>query len=102
MMLHELFQVLSNETRLKILALLAKGEFCVCQIYASIGTSQPNISQHLNLLKSLGIVESRRDGTFILYSINKQILKQYPFLNDLLRIAQEEYKIDIRQSCSAI
>ena len=39
MKLHELFHILSNETRLKILTLLLEEEMCVCQILANIGTT---------------------------------------------------------------
>lgn len=100
MRLHELFHILSNETRLKILSLLSEGELCVCQILASIGTTQPNISQHLQTLKTYGVVKYRKEENFVYYSIEEEFIEKYPFLIPILKQAKKEYGIEPVNSCS--
>ncbi|MDI3473127.1 MAG: hypothetical protein PWQ20_1677 [Thermotogaceae bacterium] len=100
MKLHELFHILSNETRLKILALLLEKELCVCQILASIGTTQPNISQHLQVLKDRGVVKYRKEENFVYYSIEEEFVEKYPFLISILEQARKEYKLKAVNSCS--
>jgi DNA-binding transcriptional ArsR family regulator len=48
----EILKALGQPTRLKILALLAKGERCVCDIYPFVDQEQANVSKHLNMMKS--------------------------------------------------
>ncbi len=60
---------LSSPTRLMITCMLIKGEKNVTEILANIGTSKGNISQHLRILSSNGILDSRRDGNKIFYFI---------------------------------
>ncbi|MEJ5229633.1 MAG: metalloregulator ArsR/SmtB family transcription factor [Pseudothermotoga sp.] len=91
MRIHEVLKVLSNQTRLQILSLLLDGELCVCQIYATIGTSQPNISQHLNMLRQFRLVDVRKEGAFVYYSLSKQPLQEYPFLESILQTAKRQY-----------
>jgi ArsR family transcriptional regulator, lead/cadmium/zinc/bismuth-responsive transcriptional repressor len=64
-----LFKALGEETKHRILAILAKGEYCACELPALIGKTQSNTSMHLAKLQSWGLIKSRRDGKKILYSI---------------------------------
>ena len=66
------FRALGDETRIRIVALLAHGELCVCHLESALGISQPNCSRQLGILKSAGIVDSRRDGTWVYYRISEQ------------------------------
>lgn len=66
------FRALGDETRVRIVALLAHGELCVCHLEEALGISQPNCSRQLGILKSAGIVDSRRDGTWVYYRITEQ------------------------------
>jgi len=66
------FRALGDETRVRIVALLVHGELCVCHIESALGISQPNCSRQLGILKSAGIVDSRRDGTWVYYRITEQ------------------------------
>lgn len=70
--LSRVFRALGDETRLRIVALLAHGELCVCHVEQALGLSQPNASRQLGILKSAGIVDSRRDGTWVHYEIAEQ------------------------------
>jgi ArsR family transcriptional regulator, arsenate/arsenite/antimonite-responsive transcriptional repressor len=66
------FRALGDETRVRILALLVHGELCVCHLEAGLGISQPNCSRQLGILKAAGLVESRRDGSWVYYRITEQ------------------------------
>jgi len=65
------FRALSHPTRLKVLRLLSSRDLCVCEIMAVLNATQPTISHHLNMLKSMGLIEGRREGKWIFYSIAK-------------------------------
>jgi ArsR family transcriptional regulator len=65
-------KALSDETRLSILALLAGGEACVCDIVEVLGVPQNLASHHLSVLRRAGLVRDRRDeadGRWVYYSI---------------------------------
>ena len=62
-------RLLANENRLAILCALIVGEHSVGDLAAELGTSQPNVSQHLAKLRALELVATRRDGTTILYAL---------------------------------
>jgi ArsR family transcriptional regulator, arsenate/arsenite/antimonite-responsive transcriptional repressor len=66
------FRALGDETRLRIVALLVHGELCVCHLENALGISQPNASRQLGILRAAGIVDSRRKGTWVYYSLSKQ------------------------------
>jgi ArsR family transcriptional regulator len=68
----KLFRALGDETRLRIVALLSHGELCVCHIEEALKISQPNASRHLSILKSAGVVEARRDGSWVYYRVVEQ------------------------------
>ena len=67
-----LFKAFSDETRLRILFLLATRELCVCELVAVLDMPQGKISRHLSLLKAVGVVTDRRDGTWIYYSLVRE------------------------------
>ncbi len=64
-----LLRAMANENRLMILCLLAAGERSVGEIEATTGARQPTVSQQLARLRADGLVESRRDGKTIYYSL---------------------------------
>ncbi|MBA2540866.1 MAG: winged helix-turn-helix transcriptional regulator [Deltaproteobacteria bacterium] len=70
--LTRLFRALGDETRLRIVALLAHGELCVCHIVTALDLSQPNASRQLGILRMNGVVDARRDGTWVYYRIADQ------------------------------
>jgi len=70
--LTRVFRALGDETRVRIVALLVHGELCVCHLEEALGLSQPNCSRQLGILKAAGIVDSRRDGTWVYYRITEQ------------------------------
>ena len=61
---------LSDQTRLRILMLVRReGELCVCELTHALELSQPKISRHLAVLREAGIVQSRREGLWVYYSL---------------------------------
>ena len=64
-----LFRAFADETRLRILHLLTKGEICVCDIMAVLRIPQPKVSRHLAYLKRAGLVVDRKDGLWRHYSL---------------------------------
>jgi ArsR family transcriptional regulator len=67
----KLFEALANETRLRILILLAHKELCVCHLEWALKMTQAKISRHLTVLKNAGLVDERRDGLWIFYSLTQ-------------------------------
>jgi len=62
----DVFKALADPTRLKILECIKNGEKCICEIIPYTGKSQPNVSQHLKVMKHAGIIDERKDGTKIM------------------------------------
>lgn len=72
----EVFKALADPTRLKILECIKGGEKCICEIIPYTKKSQPNVSQHLKVMKHAGIIDERKDGTRIMIKAsNKDIFK---------------------------
>ncbi len=65
----QLFKALSEEIRLRILALLGGGELCVCDLMAALDLPQSTISRHLAYLKNAGWVEGERRGVWMYYRL---------------------------------
>ena len=62
-------RVLANEDRLLLLCQLSQGECCVSELLELLGIQQPTLSQQLGVLRSEGVVTTRRDGKHIYYQI---------------------------------
>jgi ArsR family transcriptional regulator, arsenate/arsenite/antimonite-responsive transcriptional repressor len=67
--LETLFKAMADQTRLRILALLARGEVCVCDIHETLHIPQPRASRHLAYLRKAGLVEDRKDGLWVHYRL---------------------------------
>jgi ArsR family transcriptional regulator len=65
----EIFKVLCDPTRLRIVQALEMDELCVCDIAVLMGLSQPSISHHLKTLRQTGMVKYRKVGKMALYSL---------------------------------
>ena len=65
----ELFKVLGDQTRVKILFTLIKDEMCVCDIAELLEMSQSAISHQLRVLKQMDLVKNRREGKTVFYSL---------------------------------
>ena len=88
----EMCKVFSNSTRLEILNLLRDVELSVTELINKTGLSQANISQHLAIMKSKGIVASRRRGKNIYYSLeNPKIIKAFDIIREILTEKLKEH-----------
>jgi len=70
------FRALADETRLKIIDRLRDGEECVCNLTGPLGTRQSLLSFHLRTLKQAGLIQDRREGRWVYYSLNLDALDQ--------------------------
>ncbi|MWC30505.1 ArsR/SmtB family transcription factor [Paenibacillus sp. MMS18-CY102] len=89
--LTESLKLLSDKTRLTIMALLKEREMCVCDIVDILETTQPNVSQHLRKLKLGGLVNETRKSQWIYYSLNvadkpylQGVMEQLPSMKEKL------------------
>jgi ArsR family transcriptional regulator len=82
-----LFHALSDETRLALLDRLKEGEQCVCELTDAMNTGQSRLSFHLKVLKDAGLVEDRREGRWMYYSLSAQAIEELDGLVDALKKA---------------
>lgn len=79
-------KALGDENRLAIVHMIvAAGELCVCEIERGLELSQPTISHHLKLLKSAGLIEGERRGTWVYYRAVPKALRtvaEHPIFRD--------------------
>ncbi len=84
-------KALSHETRLQIIDVLAdKGAHCVSELTSLIGVSQSSVSKHLSILKTAGIVDSRKDGLNVNYYLRIPCVKN--FFKCIDTVLYEEWK----------
>ena len=65
----KVMKALSDPNRIKMLKLLQHQSLCVCELRYALDISQPNASKHLKLLEEAGLVDSKKEGLWINYSI---------------------------------
>ena len=68
------FHALSDETRLEVIERLLSGERCVCDLTDDLDAAQSRLSFHLKTLKDAGLVNDRRDGRWVYYTLNRATL----------------------------
>jgi len=81
--LAEIFKILGNTTRVKILHALSREDLCVCDIAALLNVSVSAVSHHLRLLRDLRLVKYRKEGRIVYYSLDDGHVK------DLLEVGVE-------------
>jgi ArsR family transcriptional regulator len=101
-------KALSDETRLRILNVLLERECCVCEVMQALDISQSRASRNLGILQDAGFLTARRDGTWIVYSLDWQTANQYaaslaklfkgsPVSNELMTQDKERLKQAVRK-----
>jgi ArsR family transcriptional regulator len=66
------FKVLADQTRLRLIVILSlKGETCVCKLAQALEAPESRISRHLGIMRMAGIVEARREGTWVHYKLSQ-------------------------------
>jgi ArsR family transcriptional regulator len=81
------FAALADRTRLRLLNLMRDGEVCVCFFAETLDTNNPKVSRHLAYLKRAGLVNARRDGKWMHYSMTRPTDEHAARLFDDLLIA---------------
>ena len=106
-------KALSDETRLRILNILLEKECCVCEIMQAMDISQSRASRNLGILQNAGFLRTRRDGLWIVYSVDWQtanryafslanLLKDSPISNEILAQDKERLKSAVRVGSTAL
>lgn len=86
----QLFKALSDETRLRIIDMLSCSELSACDLLQSFSLSQSTLSYHMKILVEAGLVNARRDGLWMRYSINNErFAKILQFLPQLYQVKDE-------------
>lgn len=80
-----LLGALANPARLRLVRLLLREELCVCELVDALRTPQYNVSRHLGRLRGVGLVEARRNGRWMYYSIGRRVGLS-GFHQDLLKV----------------
>lgn len=88
--LAQLFRILADETRLRILEMLGRRkELCVRDLWERLGQSQPAVSHHLGLLRMAGLVDTRHEGKHIYYRIDQQRFDELMTMIQSTRVGTE-------------
>ena len=89
-----ILKLLGDTTRLTMLKVMEKGACCVCEFVAMFEISQPAISQHLKKLRELDIVQEKKRGQWVFYSLNKDG-PYYSFVQSILQeLPSQQEKLD--------
>jgi len=93
-------KAISDETRIRILKVLLERECCVCEVMQALNISQSRASRNLGILEGAGFIRSRRDGHWIVYSVNERMVNGYAAsLIEMLRnsLLNEEMVLEDRK-----
>ena len=101
-------KALSDETRLRILKILLERECCVCEVMQALDISQSRASRNLGILQDAGFLKVKRDGAWVLYSVDWQTANRYatslvkllrdsPISNEVLAQDKERLKHAVRR-----
>ncbi len=87
------FKVLADTTRLRLAVLLSiQGETCVCGLAEALDVPEYTISRHLRVMRSAGIVEARREGTWMHYRLTKARNRMEECLQECFRDCLADHK----------
>lgn len=74
-----MFKAVSDPVRLRLLSLIAShagGEVCVCDLTEAFDLTQPTVSHHLKVLRSAGLIDRQRRGTWVYYWVVPEVFEQ--------------------------
>ena len=66
------FKALCDPNRIWILNILKQGEYCACNLLEILNVTQPTLSHHMKILSDAEIVNARKDGKWVYYSLSKE------------------------------
>ncbi|MFZ7104029.1 MAG: ArsR/SmtB family transcription factor [Peptococcaceae bacterium] len=82
------FKALSDRHRILIIDMLSCGELCACEITEKLGLTQPTVSHHMSILHRAGLINSRKEGKWVRYSLNTDSFKN--LLSFIERISSDK------------
>ncbi|EYE88135.1 ArsR family transcriptional regulator [Fervidicella metallireducens AeB] len=92
----DILKAMSDENRIKIIKMLVCCDMCVCDICDNLELSQPAVSHHLKILSDANLVNTKRQGKWIYYSLNKE---KFDELNqELLELIKKPAVCNYRKS----
>ena len=98
MELIQIMKAIGDETRLRIINLLSKGELCVCEIEQLMEINQSNASRHLNKLITTKLIKNEKRALYVYYKMNDEMLNEFSFLRDFITlelVKMEKCKADL-------
>ncbi len=87
----EVFKALGDENRVRIAMMLRERPMCVCEIDSVLDIALSTVSSHLKILKTSGIIKDKKDGRWVIYSINEDNL----FAAEILDIFEKKLAEDV-------
>ncbi len=86
-----IIKAMAHPTRLFLVSELSRGERCVCELTQMVGADVSTVSKHLALLKSVGIVQDRKEGSQVFYSLRCPCILEFSdCVESVLRATAEE------------
>jgi DNA-binding transcriptional ArsR family regulator len=88
---NRVYEALADPTRREILSMLSRGDLSAGEIAEAFAISKPSISHHLSVLKQADLVEARREGQSLIYTIHTTVLEDaLSSLMGLVRVGEPE------------
>ena len=88
----KVFKALSDKNRLRIVKMLEEKPMCVCEITAVLKLAPSTVSKHLSLLHEAELIEDKKDGKWVNYSLPKK--SKIPFVSEILKLLRRSIKDD--------
>lgn len=88
---------LSDPNRVRIIKLLEQNELCVCEVQEALNLAQSTISKHMKVLEEAGLVEYRKNGSWIIYRLSEEPSSPYvqPLLGHLKTWINEDKELAV-------
>ena len=94
----EVFRAAGHPLRLAVIDFLKDGEQCVCDIARHVGAERSNVSRHLAVMLKAGVVEHRKDGLRMIYSLKAPCIVNFlSCVTDLLRRRMEQNRAVLKE-----
>ena len=84
-----MFKALGDTTRLKIIEMLSCGSLCACDILEAFEITQPTLSYHMKILTDSGLVKSHKEGSWIRYNNNTELIEKIRGYIDTIMTEQD-------------
>jgi len=84
------FKALSDATRLKIIDMLSCDELCACVILEAFNITQPTLSYHMKMLTKVGLVNSRKEGSWVHYELNTDKFNELKGFLNIITLNKED------------